>query len=245
RGGQREHQREHRRRDGLPHRDPHQVPRRRVTGDVGERGEVPVPAAAQPAVDDAHHRPQEEHREVRERHDDERGTRHARDAGAVPGRVRARHPSTPVQSRIHRSRPAPMAFTSSTIGSGGRTANVVNASGNVASVRTGYTNIWSGTSSWNCFDSMKSTNCCASCVCAAPCSTPTNSTWRKHVSVTTPTSVVCFGGLANTTSAGGLVAYDTTIGRVPVPPLPTLNSLLYAWSHPSTTLTPLSLSLRQ
>ena len=52
--------------------------------------------------------------------------------------------------------------------------------------RTGNTNIWSGMSAWNRSESMKSTSLRAAAGCAAPWSTPANSTWRKHVSSMVP-----------------------------------------------------------
>ncbi len=53
------------------------------------------------------------------------------------------------------------------------------------------------------------------------------------------------GSSAKTTSATGLVAYDTTIGRSPSPPPAPENSPKYACSHPSTTRTSFARSRRQ
>ena len=47
------------------------------------------------------------------------------------------------------------------------------------------------------------------------------------------------------TSAGGLEAYETTIGRVPWLPAAPEKRAVYASSHPSTTSTPFARSLRQ
>src|SRR4051794_3234643 len=86
---------------------------------------------------------------------------------------------------------------------------------------------------------MKSTSRCACTGCFAPRSTPTNSTCRKHDDSTAAMPGAVFGGSAYTTSAGGLDAYDTTIGRLPPPP-PAVKSPLYACSHPSSTSTSLA-----
>ncbi len=99
----------------------------------------------------------------------------------------------------------------------------VNTAGNGVPRRTGYTYIWSGTSCWKRRLTMKSTNRSAAARCFAPRSTPTNSTCRKQVDKITPTRGTDRCGWLYTTSAGGLDAYDTTIGRFPFPP-PALKS---------------------
>ena len=53
---------------------------------------------------------------------------------------------------------------------------------------------------------MKSTSLRAAAGCAAPCSTPTNSTWRKHVAGIDAVGAVVGCGSAKYTSAGGLDA---------------------------------------
>ena len=71
--------------------------------------------------------------------------------------------------------------------------------------------------------------------CFAPFSTPTNSTCRKQPSRhDADRRDLLAAWLAYTTSAGGLDAYDTTIGRSPLPP-PAVKSPSYAWSQPSST----------
>ena len=50
---------------------------------------------------------------------------------------------------------------------------------------------------------------------------------------------------AKITSAGGLVAYETTIGRLPLLPPAPENGAVYASSQPSTTSTPFARSRRQ
>src|SRR2546423_3335112 len=217
---ERERQRQQRRRRRLPHREPDHSTGDGITEHVTDGAEVPLAVGPQPAHDDARHRPHEEHpeehgRDGGQRHDAESPTPH--------------HPRTvDVQSLIHRSRLRPIVSMSTSIGFAGFTANFVNTSGNAASTRTGYTNICNGMSSWNGFDNMKSMNWWAASACDVPFSTPTNSTCLKQLSSTTPTAVVSFGGCAKATSAGGLVAYESTTVRVPVPALPIVNSLLYA-----------------
>jgi hypothetical protein len=49
---------------------------------------------------------------------------------------------------------------------------------------------------------------------------PAASTWRKQLAATTPMGEVAGCGSANATSAGGLEAYDTTMGRSPSPEPP-------------------------
>ena len=59
---------------------------------------------------------------------------------------------------------------------------------------------------------MKSTSCFAAFSCAVPFRMPTNSICRKHVSSNAPVGGFSGWESAFTTSAGGLVAYDTTSG---------------------------------
>ena len=73
-------------------------------------------------------------------------------------------------------------------------------------------------SSWNGRDSRKSINRPASAGWSVPARTPANSIWRKQLEATTAVGAASTGGSANTTSATGLEAYDTTIGWVPSPP---------------------------
>ena len=91
-------------------------------------------------------------------------------------------------------------------------ANFTNAVGSFVPSRAGNTYIWSGMSRWNRSDSMKSTSCFAAFSCAVPFMMPTNSICRKHVSSSAPVGGWLGSGWAFTTSAGGLLAYDTTSG---------------------------------
>ena len=116
--------------------------------------------------------------------------------------------------------------------------------GGAASAITGFTNIESGMSSWNCFVSMKSMNARAPCGLSAFFNTPANSYCRKQESSTTATRGSSRFGSEYTTSAGGLDAYETTMGRSPGPP-PAVKSVWYASVQSFTTRTPLIRSLRQ
>ncbi len=84
--------------------------------------------------------------------------------------------------------------------------------------RAGNTNICSGMSSWKRSESMKSTSFRAPSSFRAPRSTPASSTCRKHDRSTTPVGASVGRGSRKITSAGGLDAYETTIGRVPLLP---------------------------
>src|SRR5262249_24489353 len=101
---------------------------------------------------------------------------------------------------------------------GGTTAHFAYTGGSCAPVTTGLTYIWSGMSFWKRSDSMKPLNARAPSGFLACASTHANSYCKKHVDVTTPTRGVSCCGLENTTLAGGLDAYETTIGRSPLPP---------------------------
>src|SRR5438874_2250821 len=75
--------------------------------------------------------------------------------------------------------------------------------------------------------------------------TPTaTSTWLKPDDETTPIDGTVFLPFENTTSAAGSVAYDTTIGRSPLPP-PAVKSVSYACVQSSSTRTPLVRRARQ
>ena len=65
---------------------------------------------------------------------------------------------------------------------------------------------------------MKSTSSRAPSSFRAPRRTPANSTWRKQTASTTPVGASLGGGSPKITSAGGLDAYETTIGRFPLLP---------------------------
>ena len=65
------------------------------------------------------------------------------------------------------------------------------------------------------------------------------------VAVTAAVGAVFVGFVAKITSAGGLVAYETTIGRLPLLPPAPENCAVYASSQPSTTRTPFARSRRQ
>ena len=74
---------------------------------------------------------------------------------------------------------------------------------------------------WNRSVSMKSIKARAPFSFFAPRRTPANSICRKHVEATAAVGAVFGGVVANMTSAGGLVAYETTIGLLPLlPPAP-------------------------
>ena len=72
RARQRDQHGEDRRQRRLPHREPRDVPQRRVGDDLAERREVELAAGCEPAPDDRRHRVHEEHRQERERHERER-----------------------------------------------------------------------------------------------------------------------------------------------------------------------------
>ena len=103
----------------------------------------------------------------------------------------------------------------------------------------------SGSAFWNRSVSMKSINARAPFSFFAPARTPANSICRKHVDATAAVGAVFGGVVANMTSAGGLVAYETTIGRLPLLPPAPENCAVYASSQPSTTRTPFARSRRQ
>ena len=102
----------------------------------------------------------------------------------------------------------------------------------------------SGMSSWKRLESMKSMNACAPGSLSAFFNTPANSICSKHDDSTTATRGSSRGGSEYTTSAGGLEAYDTTIGRSPGPP-PAVKSVWYASVQSFTTRTSFSRSFRQ
>ena len=103
----------------------------------------------------------------------------------------------------------------------------------------------SGSAFWNRSASMKSISARAPFSFFAPSRTPASSTCRKQVAVTAAVGAVFVGFVANITSAGGLVAYETTIGRLPLLPPAPENCAVYASSQPSTTRTPFARSRRQ
>src|ERR1700745_1260531 len=97
--------------------------------------------------------------------------------------------------------------------------------------------MFNGMSSWKGTPSRKSISSPASFGGFVPPRMPTNSSWRKHESVSTPVGASVGGGSAPTTSAGGLEPYDTTSGDAPLPDDPE-KSCVYAVVQSSTTLTP-------
>ena len=102
-----------------------------------------------------------------------------------------------------------------------------------------------GTSAWKRSDSMKSSSARAPAPLRAPARIPASSICLKQLSATTAVGACASGLPAKITSAAGLVAYETTIGRFPLLPAAPENCTVYASSQPSTTSTRFARSFRQ